>query len=116
MIFRIEGGEVELCKTVGMWIGIFDDIEEMVKDHILVLERGDVMLLYTDGITEAWEKGIHPEDQGDVSKIFGAEKLKDAFLDLGKESPENIKNGILKELENFDCRDDVTLVVVKRIQ
>jgi len=43
--------------TDGMRIGITDDISEMLSDDTLRLGSGDCMVLFTDGITEAWDRG-----------------------------------------------------------
>ncbi len=41
IIFRKETGKIESIKTDGMWLGMVDDIADMVKDDELKLNVGD---------------------------------------------------------------------------
>ncbi|MCP4131101.1 MAG: AAA family ATPase [bacterium] len=114
MIFRADSNRVELCETQGMWIGLFDDIQERLTDDCLFLNPGDTMLVYTDGITEAWKKGSVKDQRDPKEDMFGDHRLKDIFDRFGNRPVEEIKDEILKELENYDCDDDVTMVLMKR--
>ena len=105
MIYRSDKKEVDLIETKGLWIGLMGEIGDMLEVSQLFLNPNDVMLLYTDGITEAID-----EDK----KMFSDEKLQRVFKDLGHLPPEEIKNGILKALDNYTCDDDVTLMILKR--
>ena len=114
MIYRVKEGEIELIETHGMWLGLMDDAEGLFVDENLMMDVGDVMLIYTDGITEAWKKGISKDDLNE-NDIFGEDRLIDTFKELGDLSPEEIKDGILRKLnKNYISDDDVTLVVMKR--
>lgn len=106
MIYRAAGGSVESRETCGMWIGVFDNISHTLQVDNFKLNSGDVLLLYTDGITEAFDK---------EHKIFSSQRLKSVLNNLGGNTTEEIKDGILNELREYDCRDDVTMVVIKRI-
>lgn len=71
-------------------------------------ESGDVLLLYSDGVTEA--ANLHEEE-------FGAERLSSLFLANVDRSSEEIKEAILDALD-MHCQgkprtDDVTLIVIK---
>ncbi len=57
LIYRAESDTVEALETDGVYIGFTDDIKGMLEDDILRLNTGDVLLLYTDGITESRLKG-----------------------------------------------------------
>jgi len=107
MIYRAEDREVELIKTEGMWLGLRQEIGAMLQDSSLILHAGDVMLLYTDGITDA------VSTQGDR---FSKSGLKNVFKQLGNQSPDDIKDGILKELAPYQKQDDITLIAVKRLK
>ncbi len=56
LIRRAKTGKVEIVESDGMWIGIEPDITELLSDDVLQLESGDCMVLFTDGITEAFAK------------------------------------------------------------
>jgi serine phosphatase RsbU (regulator of sigma subunit) len=115
MIYRKSTGTVELVKTEGMLLGIVYDIDDRIlRNRSLSIEIGDVLLLYTDGITEAWRKGSIPGRRDPKKDMFGIERLKDIFCSMGNRSTQEIKVSILKELEGYICNDDVTMVIIKR--
>jgi len=115
MIYRKSTGTVELVKTEGMLLGIVYDIDNRIlRNRSLSIEVGDVLLLYTDGITEAWRKGSVPDHRDPKKDMFGYERLKDIFCSMGNRSTQEIKVGILKELDGYVCNDDVTMVIIKR--
>jgi len=117
MIFRRATEKVELVETDGMWVGMIDDIDDMLSNSSLKLDPGDTMLLYTDGITEARKKDSVKDNRDVENDMFGDNKLKDLFQVLGNKSTDDIKNGIMKELENdYICNDDVTMVVLKSLE
>jgi serine phosphatase RsbU (regulator of sigma subunit) len=115
MVYRSSNNLVELIETEGMWIGIFDSLEGMVGDNVLKLDKGDTMLIYTDGITEAWRKGSQKDNRDPESEMFGEERLKKLFQEMGTRPTEEIKQGILAELENYQTADDITMVVMRRV-
>lgn len=105
MIYRSKTKDVEVVKTSGMWIGLIDDISEMLDDRTLVLEKEDVMLLYTDGIVEAWK--------GD--SMFEDEQLMTILQKTGDQPSHSIKDAILSALADYHTPDDLTLVILKRL-
>ena len=72
LIYRASSGAVERIETRGMWIGPVDDIAPLLRDDMLELTSGDIVLLFTDGITEAMVGG----------KRFGTDGLAAAFSQL----------------------------------
>ncbi len=114
MIYRAKEGVVECIKSDGAWLGAISAVQGEMKNTGFELGSGDVMLLYTDGITEAWIKGSvrnerNPED------MFGENRLQQVLAASGSGHPDEVRNNILKELEGYDCDDDVTMVVLKRL-
>ncbi len=116
MIYRSGTSEVELINTDGICIGFEFDVEDSSVNDNLSLNKGDAMLVYTDGITEAALLNNIDEDGKPKFAMFGQEKLRDVFLKLGGKSPEEIKRGILDELELYESDDDITMVVLKRLE
>lgn len=115
LVYRVKSGKTELVETSGMWIGIVDDISSMVDDFRLSLDPGDTMLLYTDGITEAWKKGSIRDARDPVMEMFGEDRLIEIFSRCGNESSLAIKDAIVAELDQYECNDDITMVVVRRL-
>jgi predicted ATPase/serine phosphatase RsbU (regulator of sigma subunit) len=115
LVYRAETGTVEDVGTNGCWIGIFEDIKSKLTDETLTLYPGDVMMLYTDGITEAWDKNVIGAYKHSEETMFGQERLEDIFCRHGGDSPEEIQTAILKEMENYTTNDDITIVLIKRL-
>jgi sigma-B regulation protein RsbU (phosphoserine phosphatase) len=70
-------------------------------------ERGDILLLYTDGLTEAMNK---------QQEQFGIERLQE-FLRSSRSSPRETCSQLISELEKFagakTFQDDVSLVCIQ---
>ena len=116
MIFRKQTQTVELIETEGIWIGITDKIEGMLKDHACRLDAGDTMLVYTDGIIEAWESGAARDKRDAKSEMFGKKRLRETLHRHGNDSSETIKQAVLEDLHDYVCDDDITMVIIKRNQ
>lgn len=102
-VFRAATGEVEVFPTDGVWLGV-SLVGREVENKELILSSGDIMLLYTDGLTESTHQGEMLEEKGkEVLKIFapqGIEVVKEKLVDL---------------ITASQVRDDVTFVLVKKI-
>jgi PAS domain S-box-containing protein len=115
MIYRKESGQVECVETRGMWIGIMEEIGEMTHLDSLEMKAGDVMLLYTDGVTEAVRENTESGDNGLLrTEMFSEEKLSALLKSLGPEPPDTIKSRILEALLPYELKDDITLVILKK--
>ncbi len=107
LIRRAATGRVEAVETDGMWIGIEPDISEMLSEDTLKLEPGDCMILFTDGITEAWDRD---------GNLFGDERLMRIIEESGESPASEVHKNVITALESWERPDDVTLVVVKRLR
>jgi sigma-B regulation protein RsbU (phosphoserine phosphatase) len=110
IVFR-KGGKIERIDTMnlGFPIGLYDDIAEFIDHHFIELERGDGIVLYTDGITEA--KDIQ-------KKQYGIEKLCETISSNWERSAEEIKQAVIKSVYEHigeqKVFDDITLLVLKQ--
>jgi len=107
MIYRSGKAAVETIKTKGMWLGIKNEIVNFMEDDELILSENDVLLLYTDGITEAFDKD---------KNIFSKGKLKTLLEESGDKSTDEIKTIILSSLEEYRKHDDISMVILKRLK
>lgn len=95
----------------GMSLGMVPDeiFSEVIADHEEMFNTGDVLVLYTDGITEA------PNEEG---KEFSGTRLADTVRTLHNRSARELNDGILENVHRFTGdepqRDDLTLVSLKR--
>jgi len=103
------GGDAIWLSPTGAAIGLVEDVP--FRAETVQLQRGDVLLLYTDGVPEAIN------GQGEQ---FGYERLAQTLRGLGGASPREVIQGIRQELDSFTqggpLTDDVTLVVAKIVQ
>jgi len=95
----------------GMALGLVPDeiFTPAIEDHTEPFGAGDVLVLYTDGLTEA------PNEEG---KEFSGARLADMVRTAHHSAPQEINNAILESVQEFageiPQRDDFTLVTVKR--
>ena len=82
--------------------------EELLEEHCLDLGVGDVVVLYTDGITEAMNAD---ED------LFGEARLGKIVEEHGHLDSAELRERILREIESFvgsaDQHDDMTMILLK---
>jgi phosphoserine phosphatase RsbU/P len=107
LIYRSKSKKVEVIKTEGTWIGIYDKIRKYLKDKTIPVDIGDIILLFTDGITEATDR---------TGLMFGQERLVHALEKYSDLPVKEILNKIMQDVTDYwdKQRDDVTLLVVKR--
>ncbi|PWB52976.1 MAG: hypothetical protein C3F13_10155 [Anaerolineales bacterium] len=99
-------GLVELTRT-SIALGIFDDIE--VTERYIQINPGDLVFLYTDGITEAFSVG---------EEMFGTQRLFDLLSKHGfttcADLLEMIVGSVLEFIRGAEISDDMTLAAIFR--
>lgn len=100
-------GEREWLKTGGTILGIMEDFA--MEEDSLELSAGDLLVFYTDGISEAMNVD---------GELYGEEQLMDYVASLPPSlNPEAIAASILREIERhlgrLEAQDDRTLVVLR---
>lgn len=107
LLFRRSSGEV--CRELdadGLILGIRKGLA--FEEKQLRMEAGDVLILYTDGITEA-ESGSGEQ--------FGIARLCSLIGAHNAESPQTIIDAVLREVSVFTggapSMDDMTMIVMK---
>jgi phosphoserine phosphatase RsbU/P len=103
-------GTVAELEGDGPILGIDPDIS--FEEHRAPFRGpGQVLALYTDGITETWSPG---------GELFGRERLKQSLLRHGHLGAGEILDGVIRDVQEFrggaPHQDDLTLVVSKRTQ
>ncbi|MCY1006802.1 SpoIIE family protein phosphatase [Nannocystis pusilla] len=104
-------GSIERIDTVdlGMPVGLEVDIAAFIARTELRLSPGDVVVLYTDGITEA--EDIHGEQ-------YGIDRLCEVVHRVHERPAADIKQAIVDDVMRFigaqKVFDDITTVVIKR--
>ncbi len=97
--------ELKLLETEGLLIGVNYDAN--FRQEEMSFENGDVLVLYTDGITEA---------RGNKGEIFGLERLMEIVLKNSELEPQILSNRIYTTVQKYTRRklnDDFSLLVVQ---
>jgi hypothetical protein len=104
------GGAPELLNPRGLAIGLEkgDIFSATIEEQTIPIQRGDVFVFYTDGISESMDKN------GDE---FGEERLGELIDQRAQESAQALLEAITAEVKDFsgemNQHDDLTMVVVK---
>jgi serine phosphatase RsbU (regulator of sigma subunit) len=100
-----ENGGVDRLEAMAPVLGLFSEWECRTAEHRLL--PGDLLAIYTDGITEAFN---------DRDEEFGEERLIDVLEAHRTLSPSDLVGTILDEVRRFspqEQRDDITLIVAR---
>jgi sigma-B regulation protein RsbU (phosphoserine phosphatase) len=105
-LIRASGDLEPLETTHGMALGIDEDFSYQSKT--IVLENGESIFLYTDGVTEA---------MNEKEEMFTEQRMEKELAVL-KESPvEGVINGMLEKIEAFsegmEQHDDITMLILR---
>ena len=98
---------IDLLRPTGMALGVSDEARWRQKEARLV--PGDVLVLYTDGITEANNtKGV----------FFEEERLIETVLENANGSAQEIMDALVEAVQRFigpvHRQDDIAMIVVRR--
>jgi serine phosphatase RsbU (regulator of sigma subunit)/pSer/pThr/pTyr-binding forkhead associated (FHA) protein len=103
------GSVVSVLEVSGMPLGILPDISYETSETDI--GSGDVLLLYSDGITECMNKA------GD---LFGEVRLKDVLIESYRSDAHGVRGAIFSAVDTFrqeePYSDDMTLIVLKRLK
>ncbi len=108
LLYRAASGTVEHLRTPGIALGVLDEVT--LGEAATMLEPGDLLLCYTDGVTESIN---------DVMDEWGLERLIEtikAHANLStQELLDAISAGLAAHTGERPPFDDVTMLAVKRI-
>jgi PAS domain S-box-containing protein len=106
LVFRERSGEHEVIATPGPWLGARNDVGRFLVDTELTLADGDLVVLYTDGVTEA---------RNEAGKMFELDNLIDAVRSVKHKPALLIRDHVLRTLRRFMARqqDDISLMVIR---
>jgi serine phosphatase RsbU (regulator of sigma subunit) len=108
--YRASDSAVLAVKSAGMAVGVDkgQSFDKALKEGQMSLASGDMVLLYTDGLSEAMNS---------KREEFGDDELPRLVKELGGASPEDFLKGLDDKLKEYTAGlpqfDDVTLVALK---
>ena len=112
LLYKSSNRTVTPVKPPGMAVGIDsgDVFDRITRDFSLELERGDCLIFYTDGVTEALDA------EGDE---FGLERMIQSVQKGAVEGAPAIINRLIEEVRSFigsqPQHDDITLIAIRKI-
>lgn len=99
-------GEVEYLKEAGVMIGAFDFTEW--NEAELVMNDGDQLVIYSDGVTEAYN----------ADEQYGEERMENTLKNCTGKSPketaEYLVGNVRKFVGNEPQSDDITIMIIKK--
>jgi serine phosphatase RsbU (regulator of sigma subunit) len=106
LVYRAREGRCEVVPCTGVWVGIRDDISEATVDRSLELSIGDLLVLYTDGITET---------QNAEFEQFGLERLAQVSEAHASRPVEMVLERVFDAAHAWSAvqRDDMTCLVLR---
>ena len=106
VVFRSKTGVLEELPATGIILGAFENQDYFSRS--LVIEPDDVVVMYTDGVTEAIDARDEP---------FGVPRLNAIIRESARLPAQGILDRILSDLHEFTGDtpqfDDITLLVIK---
>lgn len=111
LVYKAKENKVFKIKSGGVALGMVKDSSKILKEQQIVFAPGDIIILYTDGISEARYRS---EQTG---LLFGVEHIISSLMAINIKNPENIFRQLTIDLSAWmwykhKQYDDISLVVV----
>jgi phosphoserine phosphatase RsbU/P len=106
VVWRKATAQCERLHTAGPWLGVVPDVRAATVDQRCRLERGDLIVLYTDGVTEA---------MNEAREQFGVERLSEVVREHAQRPVAEIVRRVNERVAEWSSRqvDDVTVLVIR---
>ena len=109
IVYRAATRSTEFLEATGNIVGPFP--KQLYRSEGIMLAKGDIMLLYTDGVSEAMDTlGIQ----------YSENRLAAKLIEYRNEKAQNIARLLIEDVQVHNAKskysDDKTIVVVKRIK
>lgn len=106
IVCRAATGRCERLPVQGTWVGAMKSVERFTQDASFQLQPGDVLVLYSDGLTEAMNA---------EGEQFGVERLCAEVERLQRSASEQICEGLLTAVKAWAPQqaDDITVMALR---
>ncbi|MBD3390833.1 MAG: SpoIIE family protein phosphatase [Chitinivibrionales bacterium] len=109
ILYRKQSNDVERIKAGGLAVGLLDNVDGYISQNEIQTDAGDVIVLYTDGITEAVNSD---RERYTLDRLVASVRR-----NVAKKDHERIRQGILDDVFEFmggyEQYDDITLLVMR---
>jgi serine phosphatase RsbU (regulator of sigma subunit)/pSer/pThr/pTyr-binding forkhead associated (FHA) protein len=100
------GGRIEELTSTSVVLGAFDFVK--YEEQVLFMQPGDLLCLFTDGVTEARNK------DGD---LFGEDKLQDLLKTNGRQTTDRVVDvifdSVARHASGTEQSDDISVFVIR---
>ena len=110
VVYRKEHQMCERISTNGAWLNMIPDIAGATENAELTLNIGDMLVLYTDGLTEAFNR---------QDEMLDIQRFMELVCTHAEKTPAAMRDAILQDVLawcNNTRKDDMSLVVVRRVK
>ncbi len=107
LLFRNKTGQLEQLPKGGIALGILEELG--LQEHLLTIEPGDALVLYTDGVTDL----LSPNGE-----FFGEPRLHEVIREHGRERIQDmleyLDDAMIEFRRGTPPVDDVTILAIRR--
>lgn len=107
LLYREKTGAIEQLPKGGTALGILENLD--LVNHILAVEPGDALVLYTDGVTDI---------QSPTGAFFGEQRLIEVIHEHGKDTIQNmleqLDDALIEFRRGVPPADDITILALRR--
>src|SRR5438552_7212469 len=107
-VFRAATGEIEELGSNNMIVGAFSFVS--YQSNALQLHKGDVLVVYSDGLTEA---------ENPQGEMLGEDRVKEVIRMEASAGAKHLEDKLLETIQNFTVgrsqTDDITITIVERV-
>ena len=112
LVYKSRENKVYKVKSGGVALGMVKDTTKILKEQQIAFDPGDIIVLYTDGISEA----RYRSEQNGI--LFSVDRIIESIIKLDVKTSENIFRKITIDLSSwmgYQCKqyDDISLAVVE---
>lgn len=109
ILYRVSSDAMEYLETTGQIMGPFPG--ERFKTENFLMNPGDVLFLYTDGVSEAMDQN---------EQFYGEDRIERMLREHHELSAKDISHTILDDVQRFSVNgaqsDDKTILTIKRLK
>jgi sigma-B regulation protein RsbU (phosphoserine phosphatase) len=107
IVYRAITKSIHFLETTGQILGPFPN--ETFRTENILMNNGDILLLYTDGVSEAFN---------DLGEFYGEQRIAEKVKECHHLNSKEITLHLLEDVQTFsasnDHADDKTIVTIKR--
>ncbi len=112
LVYKAKADKVYKMKTGGVALGMVRDSSKILKEQQIAFEQNDIIILYTDGISEA----RYRSEQNGI--LFGVDRIVESIMKCEQKTAPSIFQQITIDLSAFmgykhKQYDDITLSVIR---